>query len=81
MHAHVHAHTVNPNDLTGGVPKKVLDLHFDVKFDGINLSLLEKKAEIVHTGVTGEAARDIATLLQGCCKEHCVMLIVEALLH
>lgn len=45
---------MNPNDLTGGAHKKVLDLHFEVKFDGINISLLEKEAEIVHTGVTGK---------------------------
>ena len=54
---------VNPNDLTGGVPKKVLDLHFDVKFEGINVSLLESKAEIVHTGVTGERTEDTHVVL------------------
>lgn len=46
---------MNPNDVTGGIPKKLLDLHFEVKFDGINISLREKETEIVHTGVTGES--------------------------
>ncbi len=45
--------TVNPNDLSGGGSKKALDLHFDVKFDGINTSLLQKEEEIIHTSVTG----------------------------
>ena len=45
---------MNPNDLTGGVAKKRLDLHFDVKFDGIDACLLKKEDEIVHMGLTGQ---------------------------
>jgi hypothetical protein len=44
---------VNPNDLAGGSPK-ILDLHFDVKFAGIYVSLLEKMDEVMHAAVTGE---------------------------
>ena len=47
--------SVNPNDLTGGTRKK-LDLHLDVNFDGIDISLLQKGEEFVHTGVTGKFA-------------------------
>lgn len=44
--------TVNPNDII--IPAKLLDLHFEVNFDGIKLSLFEKQEEVMHTAVTGE---------------------------
>ena len=44
---------MNPNDIAGNKPRKVIDLHFDAKFEGIDLSMQQAKKEVADINVKG----------------------------
>ena len=48
----MHAYTVNTEDIT---VNKTLDLHFDVKFEGIGISLQQNRSDIADINVKGDA--------------------------
>ncbi len=44
---------VNPNDVTGDAKGKILDLHFDVKFGGIGVTVRQARQELADINLKG----------------------------